>query len=339
MVSAAFSVTCARTHTHTIEAHTADNRRTLGSKIIITPWRSQRSLCIRREGMPLSNREITLSLSITKDLTEYRIFGITKHHNDKKRRKKWGWGWGGRILGSMWRMQNYTRTYPRYLIIIIIIIYPLTARVVGAPQMISQPVPSIFPCSPLPSGTWRTPGLSIPWCLPTSSSICLVFSPFHCALHDGFGQTWWTGDNTIPPSPRYLRLEKREPLILGSQRRDLNICLCAGVGEGEGRRHVLNKKTHHVRPSWSVKGTSSLLNTVQFSSGPCPIRSSRRHERRFSRDPVPAFSAGGPCEQFLHGQECPLFDVVYPAFKTHQYIIWHCPSSIQNSPTRDLSNR
>ena len=29
----------------------------------------------------------------------------------------------------------------------IIIIYPLTAKVVGAPQMISQPVSSIFPCS------------------------------------------------------------------------------------------------------------------------------------------------------------------------------------------------
>ena len=61
---------------------------------------------------------------------------------------------------------------------IIIIINPLTARVVGAPQMILQPVFSIVPCSPLPSGTCRTPGLSIPWCcLPTSSSVCLVFFP------------------------------------------------------------------------------------------------------------------------------------------------------------------
>ena len=50
------------------------------------------------------------------------------------------------------------------LFLIIIIINPLTARVVGAPQMILQPVFSIFPCSPLPSGTCRTPGLSIPWC-------------------------------------------------------------------------------------------------------------------------------------------------------------------------------
>ena len=41
--------------------------------------------------------------------------------------------------------------------------YPLTSVVVGAPQMTSQPVSSIFPCSPLPSGAWRTPGLSIPY--------------------------------------------------------------------------------------------------------------------------------------------------------------------------------
>ena len=38
---------------------------------------------------------------------------------------------------------------------------PLTARVVGAPQVTSQPVSSKFLCSPLLSGTWRTPGLSI----------------------------------------------------------------------------------------------------------------------------------------------------------------------------------
>ena len=63
------------------------------------------------------------------------------------------------------------------------LIYPLTVRVVGAPQMISQPVSSIFPCSPLPSGTWPTPGLSILWCcLPTSSSVCLAFFPLTLCL-------------------------------------------------------------------------------------------------------------------------------------------------------------
>ena len=63
-------------------------------------------------------------------------------------------------------------------IIIIIIIYCLTAKVVGAQQIILQPVSSIFPCFPLPTGTWRTQGLSSPWCcLPTSSCVSLVFFP------------------------------------------------------------------------------------------------------------------------------------------------------------------
>ena len=67
--------------------------------------------------------------------------------------------------------------------LIIIIIYPLTARVVGAPQMTSQPVSSIFPCSLLPSGNWRISGLSIPWCcLPASYSFCLVFFPLSLCL-------------------------------------------------------------------------------------------------------------------------------------------------------------
>ena len=60
---------------------------------------------------------------------------------------------------------------------------PLTARVIGAPKMILQPVFSIFPCSPLPSGTCRTPGLSIPWCcLPTSFFAHLVFFPLSLCL-------------------------------------------------------------------------------------------------------------------------------------------------------------
>ena len=70
-----------------------------------------------------------------------------------------------------------------FISIILILINPLTARVVGAPQMILQPVFSIFPCSPLPSGTCRTPGLSIPLCyLPTSSSVCLIFFPLSLCL-------------------------------------------------------------------------------------------------------------------------------------------------------------
>ena len=39
--------------------------------------------------------------------------------------------------------------------------YALTARVVRAPQLISQPVSSILLCTPLPSGTRQTPGLQL----------------------------------------------------------------------------------------------------------------------------------------------------------------------------------
>ena len=56
--------------------------------------------------------------------------------------------------------------------------YTLTRGVIGTPQMTSQPVSSIFLCSPPPSGTWQTPGLSIPW----GCSVCLVFFPLSLCL-------------------------------------------------------------------------------------------------------------------------------------------------------------
>ena len=59
-----------RTHTHTLEVCTADNRRTLRSKLIITPWRPQRVSSTGREGTSLSRRETSLS--------------ITKHHTTKR---------------------------------------------------------------------------------------------------------------------------------------------------------------------------------------------------------------------------------------------------------------
>ena len=73
-----------------------------------------------------------------------------------------------------WSVSSFVKSI---FVLLLIIINPLTVRVVGTPQMILQPVFfSIFPCSPLPSGLCRTPGLSIPWCcLPTSSFVSLVF--------------------------------------------------------------------------------------------------------------------------------------------------------------------
>ena len=61
--------------------------------------------------------------------------------------------------------------------------YPLAGGVVEAPLMTSQPVSSIFLYSPLPCGTWQTPGLSNPWCcLPISFSVCLVLFPLSLCL-------------------------------------------------------------------------------------------------------------------------------------------------------------
>ena len=73
---------------------------------------------------------------------------------------------------------------------IIIITNPLTARAVGAPQMILQPVFSIFSCSSLPSGTCRTPACPFPDVVfPPPPPSALFSFPFHCALQDGYGQT------------------------------------------------------------------------------------------------------------------------------------------------------
>ena len=61
--------------------------------------------------------------------------------------------------------------------------YPWTAGAGRAPQMTLRSVSSIFLCSPVPSGTWRTPDLSVPWCcLPASFSVRLVFFPLSLCL-------------------------------------------------------------------------------------------------------------------------------------------------------------
>ena len=54
------------------------------------------------------------------------------------------------------------------------------------------------------------------------------------------------------------------------------------------------------------------VRSGQVRSIPPPIGSPERREERFSRDPLPVFSA--VCEQFWHGQGCPHFDVVHAAF-------------------------
>ncbi|WP_419612661.1 hypothetical protein, partial [Thiolapillus sp.] len=74
-------------------------------------------------------------------------------------------------------------------IIIIIIINPLTARVIGAPQMILQfsPFFSVLRC---PLGLAELQACPFPDVVfPPFPLSALSSSPFHCALQDGFGQT------------------------------------------------------------------------------------------------------------------------------------------------------
>ena len=69
-------------------------------------------------------------------------------------------------------------------------IYPLTAGVVGAPQMTSHPVSSCFPCSHCPLGLGEFQVCPFPDVVfPPLPLSALSSSPFHCALQGGFGQT------------------------------------------------------------------------------------------------------------------------------------------------------
>ena len=73
------------------------------------------------------------------------------------------------------------------------------------------------------------------------------------------------------------------------------------------------KSTEHT-PKTRLIFTTIYLISVRFISEPRPIGSSVGHDGRFSRVPLPVVSADCLCEQFWHGQGCPLFGVVHPAF-------------------------
>ena len=64
--------------------------------------------------------------------------------------------------------------------------------------MISQPVFSIFPLLHCPLGLRELQACPFPYVVfPPLSLSALSSSPFYCALQDGFGQSWWTGDMSI----------------------------------------------------------------------------------------------------------------------------------------------
>ena len=53
------------------------------------------------------------------------------------------------------------------------------------------------------------------------------------------------------------------------------------------------------------------------------------HDRRFSRDFLPLFSAGGCCEQFWHGQKCPLL-CCSSSISSADHSVTHLPKSTKD---------
>ena len=102
------------------------------------------------------------------------------------------------------------------------LICPLTTRVVGAPQMTSRTVSSIFPCSPLPSETRRTPGLS------TYNGNSYV------QFHDNLSRREDTGDDSAE-------------ILFQSVLREASVSSSAGMGR-DGHCLMLSNQHFHCGP-------------------------------------------------------------------------------------------
>ena len=92
--------------------------------------------------------------------------------------------------GQRKRWEDNIREWTGLEFIIIIIINPLTARVVEAPQMTLQPVFFFSPVLHCPLGLAELQACPFPYVVfPPLPLTALSSSPFHCALQGGFGQT------------------------------------------------------------------------------------------------------------------------------------------------------
>ena len=85
-----------------------------------------------------------------------------------------------------------------HIIIIIIIIYPLTRGSLGH-HIWFHKLPPFFLVLHCPLGLGELQACPVPNVVfPPLPLSAFSSSPFHCALQDGFGQTWWTEDMAIP---------------------------------------------------------------------------------------------------------------------------------------------
>ena len=110
-------------------------------------------------------------------------------------------------------------------VLIFILTYPLIARVTGAPQ-ISQ-FPPFLPVLHCPLGLGEFQACPFPDVVfPPFPLSALSSSPFHRALQNGFGQTWWTGDMTI--LLQFASLYDRQVFVWSDCLLDLNTDFLVG---------------------------------------------------------------------------------------------------------------
>ena len=109
--------------------------------------------------------------------------------NWKKKKKRWD------VLGHL-----KSRRFLFNCFNAIIIIYHFTATVVGHHRWFHYQFPPFFCFLDCPLGLGELQACPFPDVVfPPLPLTTLSSYPFHCALQDGFGQTWWwTGDITIP---------------------------------------------------------------------------------------------------------------------------------------------
>ena len=94
--------------------------------------------------------------------------------------------------------------------------------------MILQSVFSIFsPVLPCPLGLGELQACPFPDVVFPPLLLCaLSSSPFHCSLQHDFGQTWWTGDMTIPL--QFASLHDRQVFVRSSYLLDLGTNFLVG---------------------------------------------------------------------------------------------------------------
>ena len=67
----------------------------------------------------------------------------------------------------------------------------------GHNRRLHDQIPPFFSVLHRPLGLCELQACPIPDVVYPPLLLCAFSSPFHCALQDGFGQTWWTGDMSI----------------------------------------------------------------------------------------------------------------------------------------------